>query len=174
MLTAALALGALPGLAGPGAPRPIDPVPVGALQPLPNTSDARTPITIDGPDAAAAADGVVAQDASFIERGAAPKRGHKKRVALDQPGGSGGSVRKPAKSTLKGTATFYNEGLTAMRLPRGTVIIVCGGGGCVQRVVNDYGPQSTSRIIDLDKKDFFDICGCPSYSGTTTVTVYVY
>ena len=83
-------------------------------------------------------------------------------------------MRKPPKSTLKGTATFYNEGLTAMRLPRGTVIIVCGGGGCVQRVVNDYGPQSTSRIIDLDKKDFFDICGCPSWSGTTTVTVYVY
>jgi hypothetical protein len=174
VLTAALALGALPGLAGSGAPRPIDPAPAGALQPLPNTSQARSPITIDGLDAAAAADGVVTQDASFIERGKAPKKGPTKRVSLDQPDGSAGSVRKPPKSTLTGTATFYNEGLTAMRLPRGTVIIACGKGGCVERVITDYGPQSPSRIIDLDKKDFFAICGCPSWSGTTTVTVYVY
>jgi hypothetical protein len=174
VLTAALALGALPGLAAPGTPRPIDPTPAGALQPLPNTSDARLPISIDGLDAAASAEGAVAQDASFVERGSAPKTGPKKRVAPGQPDATGGSVRKPPKSTLKGVATFYDEGLTAMRLPRGTVIIACGGGGCVERVVNDYGPQSTSRIIDLDKQDFFKICGCPSWSGTTTVTVYVY
>ncbi len=174
MLTAALALGALPGLAGSGTPRPIDPVPAGALQPLPNTSDARRPITIGGFDAAAAAAGAVTQGASFIERGAAPRHGPTTRVSLDQPDGAAGKVRKPPKSTLTGVATFYNEGLTAMRLPRGTVIIVCGGAGCVERVVNDYGPQSTSRIIDLDKKDFFQICGCPSWSGTTTVTVSIY
>ena len=111
---------------------------------------------------------------SFIEPGTPPKTGAKHRASLDQPDGSSGSVRKPAKYTLTGTATFYDEGLTAMRLPRGTTIIVCGGGGCVERVITDYGPQSTSRIIDLDKQDFFDICGCPSWSGTTTVTVYVY
>ena len=61
-----------------------------------------------------------------------------------------------------------------MRLPRGTVVIVAAAAAASQRVVNDYGPQSTSRIIDLDKQDFFAICGCPSWSGTTTVTVYVY
>ena len=34
--------------------------------------------------------------------------------------------------------------------------------------------QGSSRIVDLYKPDFFDICGCPSWSGTTKVTVYVY
>ena len=75
---------------------------------------------------------------------------------------------------VKGTATFYEAGYTAMRLPRGTIVIICGGGGCVERVINDYGPQSKSRIVDLYKPDFFKICGCPSWSGTTEVTVYVY
>jgi hypothetical protein len=40
--------------------------------------------------------------------------------------------------------------------------------------VNDYGPRSTSRMIDLYRPDFFAICGCASWSGTTKVTVYVY
>jgi 3D (Asp-Asp-Asp) domain-containing protein len=61
-----------------------------------------------------------------------------------------------------------------MRLPRGTVVIICGAGGCVERVVNDYGPTKPSRIVDLYVKDFFAICGCPSWSGVTNVTVYVY
>ncbi len=32
-----------------------------------------------------------------------------------------------------------------MRLPRGTVVVICGNAGCVERVVNDYGPIKTSR-----------------------------
>ena len=36
-----------------------------------------------------------------------------------------------------------------MRLPRGTIVIMCGDGGCVERVVNDYGPVKKSRIVDL-------------------------
>ena len=36
-----------------------------------------------------------------------------------------------------------------MRLPRGTVVIICGNGGCVERVVNDYGPIKPSRVVDL-------------------------
>ena len=61
-----------------------------------------------------------------------------------------------------------------MRLPRGTVVKICGKGGCIVRVVNDYGPQKKSRVVDLYRPDFFAICGCPSYAGTTQVTVYVY
>ena len=62
-----------------------------------------------------------------------------------------------------------------MRLPRGTTVIICGGGGCIERVINDYGPTAgTNRIVDLYTPDFFDICGCPSWSGTTSVTVSVY
>jgi hypothetical protein len=43
-----------------------------------------------------------------------------------------------------------------------------------QAVVNDYGPIKPSRIVDLYRADFFDICGCAWWSGTTTVTVSVY
>ena len=49
-----------------------------------------------------------------------------------------------------------------MRLPRGTVVKICGNGGCIVRVVNDYGPQKKSRVVDLYRPDFFAICGCPS------------
>ena len=64
-----------------------------------------------------------------------------------------------------------------MRLPRGTTVIVCGAGGCIERVINDYGPiydPSKNRIVDLYTPDFFAVCGCPSWSGTTWVTVSVY
>ena len=62
-----------------------------------------------------------------------------------------------------------------MRLPRGTVVVICGDGGCIERVVNDYGPQKQDRIVDLYRPDFFAICGCARGSpATTKVTVYVY
>ena len=51
---------------------------------------------------------------------------------------------------------------------------ICGNGGCVERVVNDYGPIRTSRIVDLYRADFFDVCGCAWWSGTTPVAVSVY
>ena len=52
-----------------------------------------------------------------------------------------------------------------MRLPRGTVVVICGDGGCVERVVNDYGPQKEIRIVDLYRPDFFAICGCPWFAA---------
>jgi len=62
-----------------------------------------------------------------------------------------------------------------MRLPRGTTVIICGAGGCIERVVDDYGPiAGTNRIVDLYRPDFFRVCGCPSWSGVTNVTVSVY
>jgi len=174
-LTATLALVALPGLAGSRAPHPIEPVPAGALQPfLVPAEPELAAVDVTGPDSAAAAEGAVAVDDVFIEPGKPPRTGAKSRPTVDQPDPGSGSSRKPARYSLTGTATFYDEGLTAMRLPRGTVVIVCGKAGCLQRTITDYGPQSPSRIIDLDKQDFFHICGCPSWSGTTTVTVHVY
>ena len=68
------------------------------------------------------------------------------------PGAHSGSAQKPPRYKLSGYATFYGDGTTAMRLPRGTTIIICGKGGCLERVVNDYGPIASStnnRIIDL-------------------------
>jgi hypothetical protein len=86
-----------------------------------------------------------------------------------------GSALKPPKQTLSGVATFYHLGTTAMRLPRGTIVIICGAGGCIERTITDYGPVAGSdRIADLYVGDFFEICGCPSWSGETQVTVSVY
>jgi hypothetical protein len=175
VLTAALALVALPGLGGTRAPSSIEPIPASAPQSFSNTATTtRSTLSIGSLDAAYAAAGTVSVDARFIEPGAAPKTGPTHRAKHGQPDPTSTGVRKPPRYTLTGVATFYNNGTTAMRLPRGTVIIVCGAGGCVQRVVNDYGPQSTARIIDLYEPDFFAICGCPSFSGTTKVTVSVY
>jgi hypothetical protein len=174
-LIAALALVALPGLAGSRVPNPIEPLPVSAFQPLSvPANSARSTVSIDPLDAAHAGAGAIGADASFIEPGAAPLTGPTARAATSQPEPASGSVRKPPRYTMTGTATFYDNGTTAMRLPRGTIVIVCGEGGCVERVVNDYGPIKPSRIVDLYRADFFDICGCAWWSGTTTVTVLVY
>jgi hypothetical protein len=111
----------------------------------------------------------------FIEPGTEPDfTGPTHRRVLDQPEPGAGTAQKPPKATLTGAATFYDHGTTAMRLPRGTIVVICGDGGCIERVVTDYGPTRTDRIVDLYRPDFFAICGCASWSGTTTVTVSVY
>lgn len=174
-LIAALALAALPGLAGSRVPSPLEPLPVSAFQPLSvSANNARSTITIDPLDAAFAAAGSLTADASFIEPGDAPETGPTARATVDQPDPLSAFARKPPRYSLTGIATFYDNGTTAMRLPRGTVVIVCGDGGCVERVVNDYGPIMTSRVVDLYRADFFDVCGCPWWSGTSMVTVSVY
>ena len=175
MLSAALALVALPGLAGSRVPSAVEPVPAGAFQPYSvPASESRSPLKIAGLDHAFLSVGPVIPTSTFVEPGEDWRAGPTERVALDQPDGSAASVRKPEKYTLTGKATFYDNGTTAMRLPRGTVVVVCAKGGCLERVVNDYGPQKPERIIDLYRPDFFKICGCPSWSGVINVTVYVY
>ena len=175
MLIAALALVALPGLAGSRVPSPLEPLPASAFQPLSvPANQARSAIAIGPLDAAYAAAGAVGADTSFIEPGAAPDTGPAARVKLNQPDPSSAFLRKPPRYTLTGEATFYDNGTTAMRLPRGTVVVICGNAGCVERVVNDYGPIKTSRVVDLYRADFFAICGCASWAGTTRVTVSVY
>jgi hypothetical protein len=124
-------------------------------------------------DAAAEAPGHIAPDDAFLEPGAAPDS-PTARPRVHQPGSEAGSAWKDPKRTITGFATFYDNGTTAMRLPRGTVVRICGDGGCIQRMVTDYGPQKPSRIVDLYRPDFFKICGCPSWSGTTKVTVSIY
>ena len=175
VLSAALALVALPGLAGSRVPSAVEPVPAGAFQPYSvPASVARSPLTIAGLDLASRSVGRVQPTEVFVEPGEDPRAAPTDRVTLDQPDVSSGSERKPEKYKLSGKATFYDNGTTAMRLPRGTVVVVCAKGGCLERVVNDYGPQKPERIIDLYRPDFFKICGCPSWSGVINVTVYVY
>jgi hypothetical protein len=175
VLTAALALVALPGLAGSRVTHPIEPIPAGAFQQFQNlANDQRSTASIGPLDDAHVSDAALTAGTAIVEPGSAPATGPTGRAALDQPDPGASSVRKPPRYTLTGYATFYDNGTTAMRLPRGTVVIICGGGGCVERVVNDYGPQKKTRVVDLYRPDFFAICGCAWFYGETKVTVYVY
>ena len=175
MISTALALVSLPGLAGSRVPSAEEPVPAGAFQPYSVPAPgSRSLIEIAGLDHAHRSEGIVDDSTTIFEPGAEPEMGPTRRVRLDQPEGAAGSARKPGKYTLSGQATFYDHGTTAMRLPRGTIVYICGDAGCIERVVNDYGPQMESRIVDLYRPDFFRICGCPSWSGITNVTVHVY
>ena len=66
VLTAALALVALPGLAGSRAPSPIEPVPAGAFQQLTIPADeSRSTVSIGPLDAAFVSDGALAADSAF-------------------------------------------------------------------------------------------------------------
>jgi hypothetical protein len=175
-LTAALALIAMPGIAGSRNPRPTSLVDPAAFQPLQFTANTASRQLSVGPlDPAFVSAGAVDATTAFVERGGGAPTRIIGRPTVNIPGAHGGSAAKPPRYTLTGYATFYGNGTTAMRLPRGTTVIVCGTGGCIERVINDYGPVAgTQRIVDLYTPDFFDICGCPSWAGTTWVTVSVY
>ena len=174
-LTVALALVVLPDIAGsrsPSSPSIVDPA---AFQQLRVPASAGEHPTSVGPlDPSLASAGRITATTAFVEPGKAPERSVG-RPAVFQPSALGGSALKPPRYKLTGYATFYDNGTTAMRLPRGTTVIICGKGGCIERIVNDYGPADfNQRIVDLYTPDFFDVCGCPSWAGTTWVTVSVY
>lgn len=175
-LTAALALGALPGIAGSAGPTPSTAVAPDAFQSVQVPAFAAVDLTAGSLDSARAAAGRVDASTAFTEPGSGHAAAVVARPAVNLPAPHSGSALKPPRYRLSGYATFYANGTTAMRLPRGTTIVVCGGGGCLERVVTDYGPIASyrSRIIDLYTPDFFAICGCPWYAGTTWVTVSIY
>jgi len=176
-LTAALALAALPGLVGSREPTQDRPVDAALFEQVTSAStpDGQRPGSF-ALDAAGRSDGVLDATQPFAEVGTDGLGSVADRAAPRLQAASESWSWQPARSTLTGAASFYDFGTTAMRdVPRGTTIVICGNGGCIQRVVNDYGPaKRTGRIIDMYRPDFFAICGCPSFSGTTTVTVRVY
>lgn len=181
VLTAALVLVVLPVTAGSRVPTPFEPVPAGAFQQI--NIPATAAGSADASDATYLSEGALEPHSAIVEPPAGSVAAPEARPKADAPNAPAGSTRKgalsaslpgKAKYTLSGGATFYDNGTTAMRLPRGTVVKICGKGGCIVRVVNDYGPQKKTRVVDLYRPDFFRICGCPSWSGTTQVTVYVY
>jgi hypothetical protein len=175
VLTAALALAALPGLAGSHEPSPDRPIDAAAFrQVILATNIDRSTATIGSLDAAQGSAGGLESATPFADgTGSRPLFPTRGRTLL--PRVSPASAWKPARYTVSGIASFYSNGTTAMRLPRGTTIVVCGAGGCLERVINDYGPAaSTSRVIDMYKPDFFAICGCGSWSGLTHVTIRIY
>jgi hypothetical protein len=175
VLTAALALGALPGLAGsrePGSEQPADAASFRDV--ILAAAGDRSIGTISAPDSANAAAGALNPGAAFLDAPGGPDAALAERPAAAMPAVSATWEWKPPRSTLSGYATFYDNGTTAMRLPRGTIVVVCGDNGCLERVVNDYGPIKTTRVVDMYRPDFFRICGCGWWSGTTWVTVWVY
>lgn len=176
-LTAALSLGALPGIAGSAGPSPASALDPSTFQSVQVPAFASTEVAVEPLDGAFRAAGAIDSDTLLTEPGKEPKRIVPSRPTVAVPAPHGGSAQKPPRYTISGVATFYANGTTAMRLPRGTTVIICGGGGCIERVINDYGPAAsagTGRIVDLYTPDFFAICGCPSWSGITPVTVSVY
>lgn len=172
-LIAASALIGLPGPAAtksPSSARAVDPAVLSFIT-VPATV---RPSAGPGPDEGALRSaGFSTEDTTYQEPGVAPD-GPTSRVAVDQPESDVGSAWKKPKYTISGYATFYDHGTTAMRLPRGTVVRICGKAGCIERTVTDWGPQKPSRVVDLYRPDFFKICGCDWYAGTTWVTIGVY
>ena len=172
-LIAAVALAGLPGPAGsrtPSTSPALDPV---AFSTVTLPADAPTQSVPGESDPVLVQAGHPTSDAGYVELGAAPG-GPTSKPRVVQPSTSSGTAWKAPKYTMKGYASFYDNGTTAMRLPRGTVVRICGAGGCIQRTVTDYGPVKKIRIVDMYRPDFFKICGCASWSGTTKVTVSVY
>ena len=171
-LATALALVALPGIAGSRTPEPVRPLDPSAFRPL-AAQDATVPI---GPDSRYRSESLVVPGSTFVEPGMdAAVQARPGSAAA--PAVAAGYLLRRAPRTLSGWASFYDNGTTAMRLPRGTLVVICGAGGCIERTITDYGPNAAAhpeRIADLDRADFFAICGCPSFSGTTRVTVRIY
>jgi hypothetical protein len=175
VLTAALAVGALPGLVGSREPSPDRPLEAAVFRQVDFAATRDRSDAIAAVDAASLSAGVLEPTTSFFEPDTAPGAIATGRVAVALPRVSSAWEWKPPRYSLSGTASFYSNGTTAMRLPRGTVIVICGARGCLERVVSDYGPVASSgRIIDMYRPDFFAICGCGWWSGLTTVTVKVY
>jgi len=173
-LIAALVLVATPSIVGSRTPDRPPAIDAAAFrQVLPDATEGGPTLAVGPLDSTYRSAGSSTVDGLYVQPGAALKV--PRRPIVDQPEPSAGMAWKPPRYSISGYATFYDAGLTAMRLPRGTVIRVCGDGGCLERTVNDYGPANVrGRIIDLDRPDFFDVCGCPSWSGTSKVTVHVY
>ena len=175
VLTAALALAALPGLVGSRTPSPDQQVPAAAFRSIIVASEDGAPTEIRPLDAAYRSDGYMTASSTLVEP-ATEQIAPPDRPRARQPTTSAGSDWKPPRYAMSGIATWYDNGTTAMRLPRGTVVVVCGAAGCVQRTVTDYGPAGrySARIVDLMPADFTAVCGCSLWTGTQRVTVKVY
>jgi hypothetical protein len=176
-LTAVLALGALPGLVGshePSQDRPVDAALFGQVN-LATARD-RQGFGLIVPDVAGRSAGALSLADQFAELDGSPPQPPDGRAQPKLKSVTAGWSWKPPRSSMTGYASFYSNGTTAMRdVPRGTTIVICGKGGCIETIVTDYGPaKSTGRIIDMYKPDFFRICGCGWWSGTTWVTVKIY
>jgi hypothetical protein len=171
VLSALLALAAVPGLARTGEEIRDQGLDAAAFQSVIGARPGWV-FADEPPDPAMRSDGYVADGAQFIEPG--ESRSVPAKPAVKVRAATSTWSWKDPRYTLTGDATYYNAGYTAMRLPRGTVVVICGKAACIERVISDYGPITESRIVDLYKPDFFEVCGCEWWEGVTPVTVRVY
>ena len=108
-LTAALALGALPGIAGsagPTAPTTIDP---SAFQSVQVPAIASTELAVEPPDDALRAANAIDASTVLAEPGKEPARKIPTRPRVDVPAPHGGSSLKPPRYKIIGYASFYQE-----------------------------------------------------------------
>ncbi len=173
-LTAALALVAFPGLAGSRTPSPSGSIEAAAFKSvLLSASVDRSSLTIGPIDPAFRSANLLEPDAVIVEPGedaTTPPVRPKAKV----PRAQADVAIKPPRYAVSGYATWYDNGTTAMRLPYGTLVRICGPAGCVERRVTDYGPGGKGRVVDLMPSDFTRVCGCGLWRGTTWVTVAIY
>ncbi len=175
-LTAVLVLGSLPGLVGSHEPSTDQPItPAAFREVILAANGGRSTPTIEAADPAYASASRLDAASTFSEPAAEPGPAPAARVSPKLPAVTPAWAWKTPRYKVSGYASFYDNGTTAMRLPRGTIIVICGARGCIDRVVNDYGPVARGgRIIDMYRPDFFQICGCGWWSGTTSVTISIY
>lgn len=88
------------------------------------------------------------------------------------------TARPRPPGRIHGVASWVRASLgdhyLAARLPKGTVLRICGSLACVTRTVNDWGPDVRvfpERIVDLSRADFRRVCGDPILLGLCRVTV---
>jgi hypothetical protein len=205
VLTAALALGALPGVAGSHVPSPVRPLEAAAFQAirLP-ASDDRPRRSVGQFDPALESAGHLETGDHLIEPGSFVAPAGRPTVSLPavrairvdppkpkavakpvvkpvtkpvaSPAAPKAATPQPYKRVQKGLASWYSAGLTAMRLPYGSRVRICGAAGCVNRVITDWGPARwlSDRIVDLAAGDFVRVTGRPLSAGIAKVTVYIY
>ncbi len=174
-LIAVVALVGLPGPAGSRTPSRPDDLGAAAFTALlgpaiPALEDAAPATALD----AAARSAGFLDDTTVLEEPVAGPTPPSAKSSKAIPSQDSGHQWRTPRLTLVGWATFYDNGTTAMRLPRGTTVVICGSSGCIERVVNDYGPMKKIRVVDMYRPDFFKICGCGSWAGTAWVTVWIY
>lgn len=98
-------------------------------------------------------------------------------AASPTPAGADPTSAPATFVTRQGIASTYGpgwDGWIASPFPRGTVLEICGLGGCATRTTNDVGPNQRihpDRVVDLDVPTFELVCGVSWRMGLCPVTV---
>ena len=179
VLTAALVtLVALPGAVGSQTPSTARLLTAEAFQAvrLPASNDG-SPQAIRLLDAGYESAGHLDETASLIEPGNYSPPAKRSRVSQPVPKSiTVAPPEPPYKRVVRGLASWYGFGTTAMRLPRGTHVKICGARSCVTTVVRDYGPARylSARVVDMTPWDFVRVTGKRLGAGLALVKVYIY